>query len=520
MRKRFLLFSILILALTSVHAQYKNTIWCFGDSTGINFNTTSPTTYSTGIDSRGGVVSIADSMGNLIFYAGGTPDALGANIQGAKAYNASHQLLLNSDSIVGRAWYREHAILPYPNSDSLFYLFSAGVTSVTGFFYSIIDMSQDSGRGAVVQKNIPLQNNNFYANDGVTAIKHGNGRDWWVIIRNWYNQIPNDVYYFYLISPTGINLHHTQNIGDMVIPGFFRIEPTNDGSKIATINNKGFTAVYDFDRCSGLFQNENILQHDVITMDADSFPWYWSCTFSPNKQLLYISQVPINFNNPVGYLYQYNLNDTNPLATRDTLYTATIPESTDWVKLAPDGKIYVAGVYENGIVFPYPYPDSIRNYINENLGVINSPDSLGAACNFTPYSFYLGGKRTYGCLPNNPNYELGRLIGSPCDTLSVGLAPPMGAGGLAELFVFYHSTWQKLFVNAQNIKGKNAVLQIFDVTGKEIFNSVSGISLPKFEGQGGAYFTMDINCTSFSKGMYIVSLTTNKEKLNKKFMKE
>lgn len=504
--KKFIVF--LLLTANAV-AQNQNSVWIFGDSAGIDFNSVPPSLFNSGIDSRGGVVSIADSIGNLIFYAGGTPDALGANLQGAKAYNKNHSVMLNGDSIVGRAWYREHIIIQYPGTDTLFYLFSAGVTSVYGFYYSIIDMSQDNSDGAVVIKNVQLQSNTFYAADGITAIKHGNGRDWWVVVRQLAPA--NNEYFFYLVSPLGVVLHHTQNIGDTVYANAYRIEPSDDGSRIAVLCNKGFTAVYDFDRCSGLFQNENILQHDVITMDADSFPWYWSCTFSPNKQLLYISQVPISFNNPVGYLYQYNLNDTNPLATRDTLYTATIPESTDWVKLAPDGKIYVAGVYENGLVFPYPYPDSIRNYINENLGVINSPDSLGTACNFTPYSFYLGGKRTYGCLPNNPNYELGRLIGSPCDTLSVGIND-IEVKSNAELFVFYHSTWQKLFVNAQNLAGTKYKLSIVDMVGKAVYQQKGNLSPP--------YFTKDISFINLSKGLYVLSLETNKEILTSKFIKQ
>ncbi|MBK8846993.1 MAG: hypothetical protein IPO27_10775 [Bacteroidetes bacterium] len=69
----------------------------------------------------------------------------------------------------------------------------------------------------------------------------------------------------------------------------------------------------------------------------------------------------------------------------------------------------------------YPYQDSMRNYINENLSVINEPDSLGAKCDYQPFSFYLGGKRTYYGLPNNPNYELGPLLGSACDTLSASM---------------------------------------------------------------------------------------------------
>ncbi|MBK7964588.1 MAG: hypothetical protein IPK10_04335 [Bacteroidetes bacterium] len=50
---------------------------------------------------------------------------------------------------------------------------------------------------------------------------------------------------------------------------------------------------------------------------------------------------------------------------------------------------------------------------NSNLSVINFPDSLGSSCDFQPYSFYLGGHKAYNGLPNNPNYELDTLHGSP-----------------------------------------------------------------------------------------------------------
>jgi hypothetical protein len=75
--------------------------------------------------------------------------------------------------------------------------------------------------------------------------------------------------------------------------------------------------------------------------------------------------------------------------------------------------------------FGWPYPDTSTAYttINNNLSVINYPDSLGTACDFQPFSFNLGAGRTYFGLPNNPDYELGAWVGSPCDTLSVGLQP-------------------------------------------------------------------------------------------------
>lgn len=83
-----------------------------------------------------------------------------------------------------------------------------------------------------------------------------------------------------------------------------------------------------------------------------------------------------------------------------------------------------------------------------NLSVINSPDLPGAACDFQPYSFYLGGKRTYWGLPNNPDYDLGPLVGSPCDTL-VGTTETLPIHSAPELFVYYAPNWQSAFINAQ-----------------------------------------------------------------------
>lgn len=488
---------MLIFFSSLLHGQNQNSIWCFGDSSGIDFtNINNPLAFSTALDSRGSCVSISDTSGNLLFYAN-TRATLPGNT--TLVWNKLHQLMLNGDSVVGQGWYRELVITPFPGTDSLYYLFSAGVTSVYGFYYSIIDMSQNGGNGAVVVKNVQLQSANFFAADGISAIKHGNGRDWWVVVRQL--DPANNEYFWYLVSPSGVTLDHTQNIGDIVYANAIRIEPSNDGSKIAVLCNKGFTAVYDFNRCDGLLTNEQILEQDYIVSSGDSFPWYWSCTFSPNNQLLYVNSIPFSFTTkPNGYLYQYNLNDPDPVATRFLIDSTSIPEDGYWVKLAPDGKIYVACGYQQPTFFPYPYPDSVYNYINMNLGVINSPDSLGAACDFQPYSFYLGGKRTYGCLPNNPNYELGALTGSPCDTL-VSLFETNTT--YVTISVYYHPGWEKAFINAQNLKGHVYRMQLYNLFGQLIYKTEGNFQPP--------YFTKEITLTGSASGTYIVRLETDKE---------
>jgi hypothetical protein len=126
--------------------------------------------------------------------------------------NKNHNLIVNGDSLKGTEWYNEMTIVPNPANINQFYIFTAGVTPINqGFYYNLLDMSLNNGAGYVLQKNVQLQT--FQTNDCVTAIKHGNGRDWWVIIREWsYTQSLNS-YYLYLISPTGISLSSHQNIG-------------------------------------------------------------------------------------------------------------------------------------------------------------------------------------------------------------------------------------------------------------------------------------------------------------------
>jgi len=145
------------------------------------------------------------------------------------------------------------------------------------------------------------------------------------------------------------------------------------------------------------------------------------------------------------------------------------------------------------------------------MSVINNPDSAGLACNFSPFSFYLGGNETYWGLPNNPEYELGTLVGSPCDTL-VSINEPANTNTNGSLHVYYAPNWQTAFINADKLKGTNCKLQVFDAMGKLVFEEQRKISPP--------YFTKNLNCTGWAKGMYVVSLETEIERLAKRFVIE
>ena len=101
----------------------------------------------------------------------------------------------------------------------------------------------------------------------------------------------------------------------------------------------------------------------------------------------------------------------------------------------------------------YPYDSTDYYPENMSLSVINQPDQRGgaAACDFQPYSFYLGGKRTYWGLPNNPNYDLGPLAGSPATRSKPHSRNRRSTPALS---VYYHSAWESIVVNASKLEGE------------------------------------------------------------------
>lgn len=506
--KPLLTFYLVCLTLFGA-AQNRNSVWCFGHNAAIDFNGSIPVPDSSAVISRGSCVSICDTLGNLLFYASDdTVSMTTGPVNGAKVYSRYDLLMQNGDSINGQSWYHEIIIIPFPNNDSLYYLFTIGVSSFYGIYYSVVDIKGNGGSGNVIQKNIQLQN--FRQVDCLTAVKHGNGRDWWVIFRK-KEQSPsasNNDYYKFLITPNGISNLLQQSIGAQNTTNLGNIEFNTKGNKMMYINVSGLMEYYDFDRCSGVISNpQTIFPEQTSNFNR----LFWDGQFSPSGDLFYTTIISVPNLSDSCFLVQFNLSASNIALSADTIGRDSLTHNMGQIKLAPDNKIYLSSVYNNFITSSYPYPDTVYSIYNTFLGVINSPDNLGATCDFQPYSFYLGGKRTYLGLPNNPDYDMPALAGSACDTITA--VTNNGTNNIKpELFVYYHPGWQKAFINAQHINGSMYSLRVVDMLGNTVYKENGRLQPP--------YFTKDLNGTAFAKGLYVVSLQTDKERLVKKFVKE
>ncbi len=499
------LLNIIIVELFLSYCSFgqRGNVWVFGDSSLIDFNNPiNPTIGRSPIKSRGTAANICDFSGKLLFSTSYNPDIFQpSGIQAGEVYDSLNNLMQNGDDLKYGGWYYEAVIIPNPSDSNKYFVFHIGVTDYYGLYFSEIDLSLNNGLGAVTQKNVQI--NNFKADDGLTAVKHGNGRDWWLFFRKAsLSTSASNTFYKYLITPTGIAGPDTQSIGAITYINSYQYFFSNDGSKLGCVGYQGLVETYDFDRCTGILSNNRTIRQNFLT---GPYPGGWSGEFSNDKTKLYVSDHGID-----SYLLQFNLLDSLPSATVDTIAHYNYPQYTGgMLKLAPDNKIYWSCVWHDGITFSYPYPDTTYNMYNMNLSVINSPDSLGAACDFTSYSFYLGGARTYLGLPNNPNYDLGPLAGSSCDTLTVGLNEI--AAYKNNLAVYYDAGWQMAFVNAKGLKGKNAILKLFNLNG-QLITTLKGTS-------NGEYFTADVNMQGLANGMYIFQLSTDRDVLTGKVIK-
>ena len=499
---------VLILLSSKLIAQNHNNVWVFGDSAGIDFNN-GAIPIITGMDGRGSCVSYSDSTGSLMIY---TFTRASAGAWTTHIFNSTNVSVVGADSITGSGWYSELALLPKPgdNSGNIFYVFSIGVTGSPnpGLYYTLIDMGLNGGLGGVLQENIQIDNINY--GDCLTLVKHGNGRDWWVITK--INNFPFTFYNrfrTYLVTNDSIHPCIVQSFNDASDVGFQKICWHPSINKFMLINTRGYMSEFNFDRCNGAITlNQNIFPEQSSNFNRP----FWEGAYSPNGNIFYVSRTSYGGNyGDYNYLLQYDLTSTDIPASCDTLDSTLYPPvDCGALRLAPDGKIYYSQAYISQSVLSYPYADSMYNYINQNLGVINNPDVIGSGCNFSPFSFYLGGKRTYYGLPNNPNYSLGPLIGSPCDTLSTGISAVHQAGAL--IMPAPNPSSKVIYFNAQRVRGKAGVISICNSLGLIVFKKA-------IEVYSGGYATQHIDVSGFCNGVYFITLKTEKEIISAKFVK-
>ncbi len=294
-------------------------------------------------------------------------------------------------------------IIPKPGSSTIFYIFTAAAIEANneGYFYSEVDMSLQGGLGAVTSnKNILLYSP---STEKLTAVRHGNGIDVWVITR----PLGSGEWKVFKVDCNGVNttpvVSSTGYVG--AVDGFSTagcLKSSPDGTKIAAVNSFAENwELLEFDASTGKLFNNLVFPESPIPYGVE---------FSPDSKFIYIGEFFLFVDVPLGGVFQFNLSsyDSVSIAASRKLIgmSASNFDFMGALQLGPDKKIYCA----------------LANA--SFLSVINAPDLQGMACGFSDRQVQLGNNTESGIglppffLTSDKNVDFNYARSSDCATVN------------------------------------------------------------------------------------------------------
>ena len=347
---------------------------------------------------------ISDKNGNLFAYT-----------NGCHIVNKNHEIMDNGDTINPGLYqgqtqcllyyptYQGTIFIPDPGNEDRYYLFHIaldyGISNPyfagQRYYYSLIDASENGGLGKVVDKNQLILEDSAVGGY-ISAVKHANGRDWWVVSPH---RVANK-YFVFLVTPEGVKSPLEQVIGDSLpgpCCGMTLFSP--NGEKYFRSTTPSGLQILDFDRCTGVFSNPIFIPTDSIGYSGPA-----GLAASNDNHFLYVSTNK--------FLFQYDLFATDIpsskvfLAQNDSTYYNPEKGTFHHARLAPDGKIYLVSL----------------NYVPE-MAVVQFPERQGLASKVEQHGYKLPALYGNDFIFNFPHYRLGPVDGSSCDTLGIDNIP-------------------------------------------------------------------------------------------------
>jgi gliding motility-associated-like protein len=344
-------------------SQNEANIWYFGGNAGLDFNSGVPVPLLNGeLNTNEGCATISDSSGSLLFYTDGT-----------NVWNRDHQVMPNGTGLNGDDSSTQSAIIvPKPNDLSIYYIFTVDAFGgPEGLQYSEVDLTLDGGLGDITTvKNVLLETP---VTEKISAIKSLSLNEYWIVAHKWQS----NEFISYNISESGVNPNpvisavgsFTGGPPNNVAIGQLKISPSGEKIVLAHLGLNQ-AQVCDFNSNTGVVSNAITIYEDL---NIAEFPY--GVEFSPNSELVYVSLQN-------GPIYQYNLEAGTVIDVIGSRYTIdTMGGLNRGLQLGPDGKIYVAKIFET------------------SLDVIENPNAQGFACGYQANSVDLNGRTCFFGLP-------------------------------------------------------------------------------------------------------------------------
>jgi hypothetical protein len=483
--------------------------WVFADSLGLDFRQQPlpAVVYSNIYGPKIPTASICDKDGNLICYIGTWKWA----DFDVRLFNRFHTLVSGGDKFIQgqNNIYTQYGgfvqLLPVNKAMDTMILVQNAANDVQvkySMYYSMLDVHARNDTGEIYDLNNHILT--YKSKYSISSIRHANGLDWWVITHSF----PGDEYYIFHANSNGLSLKFMQKIGSyhglvdshyLSISGIGEMSVSKKGDRLCTSVADGLLEVFDFDRCTGslsnpvTLQNPGVLIEDLYTVSAN---------ISPSGRFVYASTT-YKINTPLGYAYQFRIVQHDVQNPQDTvvLWEGNGPDHRpDQFEYGPDGKMWFNGfsdVSKPQLIYPQ----------KEYLHFIEFPDIKGVGCNLKFNQLYLGGRRAVSGMPNMPNYNLGPLAGSPCDTLALGRVQQLDVAAQLSLYPVPADRYLRLRATD---KIQPLHVEVSDMTGRICQQAY----WPELE------HSIYLNTQTLPSGLYIARIQTRQGEIQKKFVIE
>jgi hypothetical protein len=510
-----ILLILCFLITGQVYSQREGHIWHFANYAGLDFNSGVAVPVQSKIygvpparNYRRSNSTLSSKDGTLLFYENNVhPFQDSLFDEGIGIFDANDSIVKSSSADPLNMYYlgpiHGTHFLPFRGSHKIAYVF-VDVWNGSTLKYIWLSDSLRNGNGGLVNDSLHVLSQDSItpsssAGSVIACVRHANGRDWWVV----GHENNSDTFIIAIFTPDSCYIKSKQQIG--TYQGLFLTGPTgvssinslrfnSKGDQLIRGNGEGLIELYSFDRCTGVLSNVRTIRPHNPLSQHPNVAFMYDIAFSPSGRFVYAPLIgSVNPQTSWSSLLQYDLLESDTSLIMKEIARMQSPQGASVgsfynISLGLDNKLYV---------LTYGGYDVCRD--SSYLAVIQDPDQKAPACNFQFNGLYMNGMNVpFPGLPHHPDYTIGPIDGSPCDTLGLDEYPPIVYSrqeiNPEPLYVVYPNPAKGyLIISGQSLENIQRI-QIYSVQGKLMLSaepewlsaSQQRVHLPSLE--TGVYF--------------------------------